>query len=297
METRKKIHFILNPVSGKGENVLNHKLIRTIFAEEEYDTVLKTSTQKKEAKQLAKESVKDGVDVVVACGGDGTINEVASALVDTPLALGILRFGSGNGLASNLNIPKKIQQALLVIKNHSTTKIDVGVINQHYFFSNASIGFGAQLIHHYSKTNRRQFRSYFFAFIKAIMNQYKLPEISITIDDYTDIITPFILFISNSNEMGYNLSLTPKASLQDGKLDFVYINDVGIWNKIILALLMVLNKISRSKLIHYQTFKKLEISNLHEPSFLIQIDGESEALSTKTVSIQIKEKALNVIVP
>ena len=80
METRKQIHFILNPISGKGKNKLDQTLVRSLFKAQAYDLVIKTSTQKKEAKTLAQKSVQEGADVVVACGGDGTINEVASAL-------------------------------------------------------------------------------------------------------------------------------------------------------------------------------------------------------------------------
>lgn len=297
METRKQIHFILNPISGKGKNKLDQTLVRSLFKAQAYDLVIKTSTQKKEAKTLAQKSVQEGADVVVACGGDGTINEVASALVDTPVLLGILRLGSGNGLASNLNIPKKLTDALLVIKHQITTKIDVGAINQHFFFSNASIGFGAQLIYHYSKTNTRQFLSYAYAFLKAFIKTNKAPRVSLSADNKTTTINPFILFVSNSNEMGYSLSLTPQASLKDGKLDLVYINNVSFLKKIFLAGLMVIKKINKSKLIHYQTIKKLKITNTETASFLIQIDGESERLDTETVSVEIKEKALNVIVP
>lgn len=297
MDTRKKIHFILNPISGRGKNKLNKKLVRGIFPKQEYDLVLKTSKQKKEAKTLATESVKEGVDVIVACGGDGTINEVATALVDTPIELGILRFGSGNGLASNLNIPKKLKHALLVIKHQHTTKIDVGVINHYYFFSNTSIGFGAELIHHYSKTTRRQFGSYFLAFLNAFVKRRGASEVSISFDNQSETITPFILFISNSNEMGYNISLTPEASLKDGKLDLVYIKDVSLWKKIALARLMLLKQLTSSQLAHYHTTQALEISSIATSSFLVQIDGESRRLNATTLTVAVKPKALSVIVP
>ena len=133
--------------------------------------------------------------------------------------------------------------------------------------------------------------------MKAFIKANKAPRVSLSVDNKTTIINPFILFVSNSNEMGYSLSLTPQASLKDGKLDLVYINNVSFLNKIFLAGLMVIKKIKKSKLIHYQTIKKLKITNTETASFLIQIDGESERLDTETVSVEIKEKALNVIVP
>ena len=297
MKTRTKIHFIINPISGKGKNTIDEQLLNTVFSNIEYDVIAKISTQKKEAKKLAYESVLEGADIVVACGGDGTINEVASTLVDTSVCLGVIRLGSGNGLASNLNIPKSINKSLLVIKDFYTTKIDVGVLNNLYFFSNASVGFGAQLIHHYSQTKRRQFFSYVLAFIKAFFSSRKTTPVTIDYNNIRKNLNLFVLFVSNSNEMGYNLTLTPEASLQDGKLDLLYIENTNVLRKIGLALLMFCKKINRSTLVHYHTIETLSIENKQTASTRVQVDGESELLHTNHLSVSIKKAALNVIVP
>lgn len=297
MISRKKIHFIINPISGKGKNILDVELLSAVFSDQKFEIILKTSKQKKEAKKLAISSVKEGADVVVACGGDGTINEVASALVDTSVHLGILRYGSGNGLASNLYIPKKIQDALLVIKEGVVTKIDVGVLNNQFFFSNTSLSFGAQLIFYYSRAQHRQLQSYVTSFLKALIKTHRPPPFSVNIDGQTKKIRPFIFFISNSNEMGYNFTLTPQASLKDGKLDLLYIENVSIWDKAILAVLMFFKKIKKSKHAQYHIVEKIEIVNEQSLTTLIQIDGESDLLQTNKISVYIKKSALNVIIP
>ncbi|WP_103192041.1 diacylglycerol/lipid kinase family protein [Formosa algae] len=103
----KQIHFIINPIAGSGEKRLSINILRKFFELEAYNIELKYSSFKGHAIDLTKESINQEADVIVACGGDGTINEVASVLVGTGIPLGILPIGSGNGLASHLKIPKK----------------------------------------------------------------------------------------------------------------------------------------------------------------------------------------------
>ena len=166
---------------------------------------------------------KKKADIIVACGGDGTINEVASCLVNTNIPLGIVPFGSGNGLASNLKISKKMEKALQTIKDGLLTKIDVGQINATYFFSNTGLGFDSDVIHNYEKISKRCLISYIKAVYLSFKNYTTSDSVCIQANEEKLIISPFMVFISNSNEMGYNMSLTPKASLRDGVLDVVIV--------------------------------------------------------------------------
>ena len=130
---KKSVHFILNPVSGSGQNKLNVKSIFSVLNTKNYDFRLKTSQTYEDVCQLTKLSIQEGANVIVACGGDGTINQVASQLIGTKVKLGIIKFGSGNGLASHLGIPNELIRALEVIKNEKAINIDVGTcINHHY---------------------------------------------------------------------------------------------------------------------------------------------------------------------
>ena len=137
MNTKTSIHFIINAISGKGNNRLNKNLIDTVFNPVKYHIVLKKSKFSSDIVNHTTESLKEGPSIIVACGGDGTINEIGSLLVGTPTKLGIIPFGSGNGLARSLNIPNQVFYALKAIKSGYTKKIDVGLINQYSFFCNA----------------------------------------------------------------------------------------------------------------------------------------------------------------
>ena len=292
----KHIHFIINPIAGSGKNELNLDYLHSIFEKENFNVVIKNSDYKTHAKTLTKASIEENADIIVACGGDGTINEVANALVNTTIPLGIIPLGSGNGLASNLKIPIHTKEALLKIKKQSITQIDVGVLNGHYFFSNSGIGFDANVVEEYEKANKRKLSSYIRASLKTFKNYKFNTTVELKIKDESFIINPFMIFVSNSNELGYKVSLTPKASLHDGLLDVLIIPKINKIKIILLALLMLLKKTHLlNKVKHYQV-KSISILNKEKPLFTAQIDGEMHTIENKNINISVLENGLNVIV-
>ena len=92
----KNVHFIVNPIAGKGDSTINEVLLSQYFEAKHFDLCLKISNYPGHATELTKASLHEGAHIIVACGGDGTINEVASCLVGTDIPLGIIPFGSGN---------------------------------------------------------------------------------------------------------------------------------------------------------------------------------------------------------
>lgn len=297
METKTRIHFIVNPISGKGKNKLDSQVISSVLNNNDFHVVIKTTKYANNAAALTKTSILEGANAIIACGGDGTVNEVASQLVDSPILLGIIRLGSGNGLASHLGISPSINEALEVIKQYNNTKIDVGTVNEHFFFSNMSLGIGARIINHYTGFKKRQIVSYLRASFKALL--YKSPSqiVDLEIDNFKKTLDPLVLFVSNSNEMGYNLSFTPKASLQDGKLDVVFTEQLSFVEKILFASQLIFNKHKRYKKANYFLTDNIKVTNKKQKEFLTQLDGESIIIKSKELNISIKKGALNVLVP
>ncbi len=297
MNPKKSIHFILNPISGRGQNQLNIDLISTVLNKQDYEVVLKVSQHKNNIDSLTKMSIKENADIIVACGGDGTINKVSTHLVNTQTPLGIMKFGSGNGLAAHLGIPNKFLSALEVIKNQNITKIDVGVVNQHFFFSNMSVGVGAKVINHYTHYKKRQLISYLRAILKALWAKIPPLKVELDIDGIKRTVSPLVLFVSNSNEMGYNVSFTPDASLQDGKLDVVLSEQLSFFQKLrfVQQIVFMKNKIFNKA--EYFLVEQIKVTNKDENRFLIQLDGESAIIDSKELEISVRKAALNVIVP
>ena len=297
METKTSIHFIVNPISGKGKNKLDSQVISSVLNNNDFHVVIKTTKYANNAAALTKTSILEGANAIIACGGDGTVNEVASQLVDSPILLGIIRLGSGNGLASHLGISPSINEALEVIKQYNNTKIDVGTVNEHFFFSNMSLGIGARIINHYTGFKKRQIVSYLRASFKALLYKSHSQIVDLEIDNFKNTLDPLVLFVSNSNEMGYNLSFTPKASLQDGKLDVVFTEQLSFVEKILFASQLIFNKHKRYNKANYFLTDNIKVTNKKQKEFLTQLDGESIIIKSKELNISIKKGALNVLVP
>lgn len=291
----KNIHFIVNPAAGSGNHLISQEFLENFFEKEDYVITIKNSDYKKHAQALAKASINEGAEIIVACGGDGTINEVASCLVNTNIILGIIPLGSGNGLASNLKIPKTIESAIALIKTKSVKKIDVGLINEHYFFSNTGIGIDAQVIMHYENSNQRKLTSYIKSTLKALKSLKYHEQITVEINDKVIQTYPFLVFISNSNEMGYKISLTPMASLQDGLLDVLIVSKISRLKSLFFGFLILIKKHHLIKEAQSYQANIIKIHQANKKEYQSQIDGEFFNLKSDAITISLLEKSLHVI--
>lgn len=289
------IHFIINPISGSGKHNLSASYLMTQFPKELYKIEIDYTKQKKHAIELTKAAVSQNPDYIVACGGDGTINEVASCIVGTNIKLGIIPVGSGNGLASNLNIPQDFEKAIAIIKKGITTSMDVGKINEYYFFSNMGIGIDALIIKKYEHSGNRTLSSYVKAALSSSF-EFKAQKAIVSYNDQIIQVNPFMLFISNSNEMGYNMSLTPKASLSDGFLDMVIIPELTFFEKLILGFNVLRNSIEKFKKAKHSLVSEVHIEMPQKIFIDAQIDGEQQNLNTNMIIVSILPKSLQVLV-
>lgn len=290
------IHFIVNPIAGSGHHSFSETFLQDYFEKDAYNVTIKSSGYKGHAIDLTKESILQKADVIVACGGDGTINEVASTLVGTTIPLGIVPIGSGNGLASNLRIPRDIKKALYTIKNNQCTTIDVGSVNERYFFSNTGFGFTANVIENYEALQTRTLWCYVQASLKSFKEYLKKADTIISINDKLEVANPFLIFVSNSNVMGYNMSLTPKASLKDGLLDVVIVSKLSRIKMLFFGFCMLFKKIDLMKEVSYYQTDQLRLSRKKGSFFESQIDGEISRIDESELSITIKNKTLTVLV-
>lgn len=288
------IHFIINPISGKGKHNIGKTELEKYFPKEKFKIDVDYSNYKKHAILLTKNAIAKNPDCIVACGGDGTINEVASCLINTKIKLGIIPVGSGNGLASNLNIPKDIEKATEIIRNGNSQTIDVGQINEHYFFSNMGIGIDAHIIKKYETYNKRTLIAYLKASISSSF-QFKPIQTILTFNNQIINTNSFLLFISNSNEMGYGMSLTPKASLQDGWLDLVKVSKLRFIDKLALGMYILSNKIEKFKKAEHTLIQKLSIEIPNNIRTEIQIDGEFHNLKTNKIDVSIIKNGLDIM--
>ena len=291
----KYIHFIVNPISGSGKHNIGKTELEKYFPKDIYKIEVEYSNYKTHAITLTQNAIVNNPDCIVACGGDGTINEVASCLINTKIKLGIIPVGSGNGLASNLSIPKALEKATEIIRKGKTQFIDVGKVNDHYFFSNVGVGIDALIIKKYESYSKRTLMSYIRASIASSI-QFTPMQTILSFNNQIINTKTLIVFISNSNEMGYGMSLTPKASLDDGKLDLVLVPQLHFLEKITLAMSVIFNKIEKFKIAQHKLLEKISIEMPDKIFLDIQIDGEFHNFKTNTIEISMIKSGLEIIV-
>ena len=281
-------HYIINPHSGANNKATFLRIV-TLLKSDPHHVIWET-TQPLEAVDFAKKAIQQGASKIIAVGGDGTINEVASVLVGHSIPLGIIPVGSGNGLARHLNIPLDYKKAFKKALVGASIKIDVGYINNKPFFCTAGIGFDAAVAHRFANSSGRGLINYMKATIKTLFN-YKPIEVSINKAPLEKV---FSLSIANANQFGNNAYISPFSNIQDGQLELV---KIGILNKLqagILAVRLFKKSIHHSKNVTLQSCKEASIHYLNNAP--IHIDGENLLTDNELLNITISPLALNVIV-
>jgi len=295
---KKRILFIINPISGirKNEKQQLPSLIEKFLDRKIFDHSIRYTQNAGHATELSKEAVEKGYQVVVSVGGDGSINEIAGSLVNTDTILGIMPFGSGNGLARHLGISLNVKTALRIINNYHVTKIDVGEYAPgKYFFSNVGIGFPVHVVKWFEHHKVRGFLSYAVAVVRGFT--YKnFTRIKLLVNNH--ILEKEVTFfnICNSNQYGYGVGLAPDAKLDDGILDIVVVNKFSRWLMPVYAILILLKKqkwIPQYELYSSPTCKVVNEENKY---WVLQVDGELSRFK-EDWEVKVLPKALKVLVP
>ena len=290
-----KVFFIVKPISNYALKQLYHSIETTFDKKKDSIHILKTS-KKEHAIDLTQKAINEKPDVVVACGGDGTVNEVARELVKTEIPIAVVPVGSGNGIARHFKIPSRISNSIQLIKKKKIAKMDVGVVNGHYFFGNMGCALESHFIRIYNKNGSHGIWAYMIAFFNAIIS-FKYQKILIEYQKQIKQISPFVFLVSNTNQQGYNFSLTPKALSDDGKLDLFWMEKSSLIKKIKFMINTLLGKRLKSNDYNFVKLSTLKISLFDPGNFCIQIDGEYLPLTSKNLEVEVIPKKLNVIVP
>ena len=291
---RLKIHFIIKLSSSKIADRIKEE-VKIKFEGNKYQVKISESSYKGETKTLAREAVLDKTDLIVACGGDGTINEIINEIKERKFKIAIVPIGSGNGIARHFNIPLDISKSLDLILKHNYTYVDIGKVNESIFLGNVAFGIGADFIKNYHKIKNKGLVGYFLAFIKTIFS-IKEKQFIIDIDGERIISTPLILIVSNTNQQGYNFTVTPKAKTDDGLLDMFIVENISYIKNIINVFKIVfgLNFYPGKSI-----YKKIENLNItpQKPLKNIQIDGENLNVIDGNYKIKLVKKTLQLITP
>ena len=290
---KQKIVFIINPISGmvKKENVGNQ--ISLYIDKEKYDYQIINTKYAAHAIEITAQVVSNGADIIVAVGGDGSVNEVVNGLKGSNVKLGIIPLGSGNGLARFLKIPFQIKTAIEVLNKGNFTAVDTVNVNDRVFLSIAGIGFDALVAKRFAKYHKRGFWSY-FAIATKEYRMYRPKKYQLTLNGETIKRRALMIVFANSDQFGYNTSIAPHALINDGLIDVCIVKKIPAYKMLFFIQLLFLKQLYKTN--YLEIIKTDELWIERKRNKVVNIDGEPVRL-TKNLHIKVNHLALNVIIP
>jgi diacylglycerol kinase (ATP) len=294
-----QVKVIVNPDAGKvADTKKNLKFVTDYLEKHGLKVNVAFAKPKEKATPIVKRAIKNGYKIVIAMGGDGTVEAVMHGMVGTKAHMGIIPTGIENNIAKSLGIPLELEEACSLIISGNIFKLDMGHVKtskgkKFNFFEMATIGFstaiypsGDKLISNQSVDSKDD--------AKTLDNQENKPKIFLTMDDESKIkVETMLVMVSNIPILGKNFRVAPEASLQDGLLDISVYPDFSkdeLSNY--YAAMQDGGYSGEGNIQHYQA-RKLKVKS--SPKLKVIADGV--ALGSGTVTIKVRPGALRVITP
>ncbi len=294
----RRITVILNPAAGaENEGSLQGHLTE-IFAQHDIGCQIHVIGSGDEITRAAEAAVRGGHDAVVAGGGDGTVSAVASALVDTECALGVLPVGTLNHFARDLHIPLEVEKAAQTIATGEIRQVDVGEVNGKIFINNSSLGLYPSMLRGREQEQRlgRSKRMALFWALLAVLRRYPLLLVRLTTDDGKEVTrrTP-VVFIGNNKYEMKGFEIGTRLSLDGGKLAVYVARHHGRWGLIRMGIEAVLGRLHRGADFDFVTTEEIKIET-RKKRLHVSTDGEVSTF-VPPLLYRIRPLALRVIVP
>ena len=289
---KKKILFIINPISGGVGKSEIPELVDQVLNKSVFDYKIMFTEYAGHGYELAADAAENGVDVVAAVGGDGTVNEIARALIHTKTALAIVPCGSGNGLARHLTIPINKRKALQIINEYEVHDLDFGKINDIPFFCTCGMGFDAVVSMKFAEANKRGLASYME---NAFAQMVKYQPQSYEIEDETGCkhYNAFLITCANASQWGNNAYIAPHASMSDGLMDVTIVEPFMAIEAPELSLQLFSKALDRNNRIKIFRSRKIVIHR-SEPG-PVHFDGDP-VIEDKDVVVEMVPKGIKVVV-
>jgi YegS/Rv2252/BmrU family lipid kinase len=288
----KKITFILNPISGTISKAGVPELIDNTIDKDIYDYQLVFTERAGHATEIAADEVAKGTDIVVAVGGDGTVNEVGRALVHTNTALAILPCGSGNGLARHLMLPMNLKKSIETINKGVIHDLDYGVINDIPFFCTCGIGFDAFVSMKFAEAGKRGPITYVENVLREGL-RYKPETYTITDESGTKMRKAFLISCANASQYGNNAYIAPHASMADGILDIIIMEPFDMFDAPQISMDLFSKTIENNSKI--KMLKSSRILVKRQKEGYIHYDGDPVMAGTE-IEIHVEHKGIKMVV-
>ena len=289
---KKKAVFVINLISGTSDKAAIPGLIDQYLDKEKFEYEIAITQYAGHASEIAAKAKDDGVDVVVAVGGDGTVNEVARAIVHSDTALGIIPCGSGNGLARHLLLPLNVRKAIDVINRCEVRQLDYGIINGYHFFCTCGMGFDAFVSMKFAEAGKRGPITYVENVLREGL-KYK-PE-TYTIEDESGTLQykAFLISCANASQYGNNAYIAPQASMSDGLMDVIIMEPFDVFEAPQISIEMFSKTLDKNSKI--KTFRTRHLHIHRDKPGVIHYDGDP-VMTGADIDIELKPKGINIIV-
>lgn len=288
----KHITFILNPISGTVSKSGIPALIDKYLDKSKYTYSIEKTEYAGHGTELARQAAFRGDDIVVAIGGDGTVNEVGKALIHTDTALGVLPCGSGNGLARHLMIPMDPVRAIEVLNEGEIHDLDYGTINAMPFFCTCGMGFDAFISMKFAEAGKRGPITY----VQKVLEEglrYKPETYEIIDKDGSSHYKAFLISVANASQYGNNAFIAPQASMSDGQLDVIIMEPFDVLEAPQVALELFNKTLDKNTKI--KTFKTERIVIHRSEPGLIHFDGDP-TMTGADVEIDVHKDGIKIVV-
>lgn len=289
------VWVVVNPISGTLNKAEVIGRLKASLESTGHSVNIVHTKKKGDGVELTKDAVRHGADIVVAVGGDGTVNEVGAALCDTDVALAILPCGSGNGLARHLNIPVDVDGAIKIIIDGNIRKIDYCTMNDRKFFCTFGIGFDAKVSLTFSKQDHRGLAMYVKSAIREYINyapsHYKIATGELELEEEA-----FIIAGCNASQYGNNAYIAPKAHIDDGFLDLIIVHKGTPITRAFMGVELFTGTIDQNTLIQTIRVEEVTVECLSSNRVAVHIDGEPLEISGP-IKLKCHHQKLNVLAP
>jgi len=289
---KKTILFIMNPISGTTSKAGIPNKIKQYLDHEKFDYEIRMTEYAGHASEIAREAKDRGIDVVVAVGGDGTVNEVARAIVHSHSALGIIPCGSGNGLARHLLIPMNIRKSIDIINACEIRDLDYGVINDLPFFCTCGMGFDAFVSQKFAESGKRGPISYAEQILKVGL-KYEPETYEIEDENGTNKYEAFLISCANASQYGNNAYIAPQASMSDGLMDVIIMEPFDILEAPLINIEMFNKTLDTNSKI--KTFRCKQLHVHRSQKGFIHYDGDPVEAG-EDINIHLEEKGIKMLI-
>jgi len=303
-----KVHVIVNPCSANGRTGKRWETIKAALRGHFRDFKFSFTEKPRQATELARELLRDGFDLLIGVGGDGTLNEISSGFfhplsgqaINADAAVGIIPSGTGSDFIRFMKVPRDFDKSAARIKNAKSRRIDMGRITYsaaaggpktQYFINVADFGLGAEVIRNIASIEpaRRGALTYYRGLLSTMMN-YRSKNVRLTLDDGRELQGEFLIgAVANGRIFGGGMVIAPQAEPDDGYFDLVLIEPMKKLEILANSRLLYSGTIARNPKVHILRARGIKVESPDE----VHIEFDGEVGETLPAEFTIVEKALN----